>query len=310
MKEYIELTVTTTHFGAELVADLLWNYTELGVVILDLEDALDLLHSGKNWDYAESGVFNGDKTVFIKAYFPKEESERVKTAETEIAKLKSRAVLDVGTLESVKRTVDGEEWREKWKEHFKPIHIENVVVVPEWVKYEKKDGEVTVLLDSNMAFGTGEHETTSMCVYFLSNEVKKGTTVIDVGCGSGILGITASKLGAKKVVFTDIDECAVKATEHNLKLNGVKNGEVFLKNLLDDESVKGDLIVINIVADVLIAFSKGIKNNLMPKGRVILSGILNEYAERVKTAYFNAGFSLVEEKKKGEWTAFIMESDS
>lgn len=310
MKEYIELTVTTTHFGAELVADLLWNYTELGVVILDLEDALDLLHSGKNWDYAESGVFSGDKTVFVKAYFPKEESERVKTAETEIAKLKDRAVLDVGTLETVKRTVDGEEWREKWKEHFKPIHIENVVVVPEWVKHEKKDGEVTVLLDSNMAFGTGEHETTSMCVYFLSKEVKKGTTVIDVGCGSGILGITASKLGAKKVVFTDIDECAVKATEHNLKLNSVKNGEVYLKNLLDDESVKGDLIVINIVADVLIAFSKGIKNNLMPKGRVILSGILNEYAERVKTAYFNAGFSLVEEKKKGEWTAFIMESDS
>ena len=301
------MTVTTTHEGSELVSDIFWNYSDLGVVILDAQDALDLLRSGKNWDYADNDVFSGDKTVFVKAYFPEEDVDNQTLAEREIAALKSRAVIDVGTLETVKRTVDGEEWREKWKEHFKPIHIDRVVVVPEWIDYKEKAGEVKVLLDSNMAFGTGEHETTSMCVSYLSEEVKSGMTVIDVGCGSGILGITASKLGAKRVIFTDIDECAVKAAEHNLKLNGVNNGEVYLKNLLDDQTVKGDLVTANIVADVLVGFSDKVGNNLTDGGRIILSGILNEYAEKVKDAYLKNGFKFISKKKKGEWTAMLME---
>lgn len=307
MKTYSELTVTTTHEGAELVSDIFWNYSDLGVVILDAQDALDLLKSGKNWDYADNDVFSGGKTVFVKAYFPEEDVDNQTLAEREIAALKTRAVIDVGTLETVKRTVDGDLWREKWKEHFKPLHIDRVVVVPEWIDYKENAGEVKILLDSNMAFGTGEHETTSMCVSYLSEEVKKNMTVLDVGCGSGILGITASKLGAKRVIFTDIDECAVKATEHNLKLNGVSGGEVYLKNLLDDESIKGDLITANIVADVLVAFSDKVGKNLTGGGRIILSGILNEYAEKVKTAYLNNGFKFISEKKKGEWTAMLME---
>ena len=307
MKNFVEITVTTTHEGAELVSDIFWNYSDLGVVILDAQDALDLLRSGKNWDYADSDVFSGDKTVFVKAYFPEEDVDDQTLVEREIAALKNRAVIKVGTLETVKRIVDGDLWREKWKEHFKPIKIDRVVVVPEWIDYKKKAGEVKVLLDSNMAFGTGEHETTSMCVEYLSEEVKSGMTVLDVGCGSGILGIAASKLGAKKVIFTDIDECAIKATEHNLILNGVKNGEVYLKNLLDDENIKGDLITANIVADVLVAFSDKVGNNLTGGGRIILSGILSEYALKVKDAYLNHGFKFISEKKKGEWTAMLME---
>ena len=100
-----------------------------------------------------------------------------------------------------------------------------------------------VLLDSNMAFGTGEHETTSMCVGFLGEYVMPNDIVLDVGCGSGILGICASKLGAKTVIMTDIDECAIVATNHNMKLNKVTNGQVLLKNLLDDNTVKGNVIV-------------------------------------------------------------------
>ena len=212
----------------------------------------------------------------------------------------------MGTLETVKRQIDGDLWREQWKEHFKPIHIGKVVIVPEWIQYNEKEGEIKVLLDSNMAFGTGEHETTSMCVEFLDKYVRPDDTVIDVGCGSGILGITASKLGAKKVIMTDIDECAVTATTHNMQLNGVTNGEVMLKNLLDDTTVKGEVIVCNIMAEVLIAFAPYIGANLLDGGTIILSGILADRLERVKQAYMDAGFIYAEQKIKGEWSALVL----
>ena len=112
------------------------------------------------------------------------------------------------------------------KENFKPIPIGKIVIVPEWIQYNEKEGEIKVLLDSNMAFGTGEHETTSMCVEFLDKYVRPDDTVIDVGCGSGILGITASKLGAKKVIMTDIDECAVTATTHNMQLTALRTAKL------------------------------------------------------------------------------------
>ena len=166
------------------------------------------------------------------------------------------------------------------------------------------------MLDSNMAFGTGEHETTSMCVDYLAKYVKSEDTVLDVGCGSGILGITASKLGAKQVIMTDIDECAITASEHNAKLNGVKNATVLLKNLLDDNTVKGDVIACNIMAEVLIAFAPFIGENLNQNGIIILSGILAERLVAVRSAYLNAGFTFVEEKIKGEWSALVVKKGS
>ena len=134
----------------------------------------------------------------------------------------------------------------------------------------------------------------------------KDDVVLDVGCGSGILGISASKLGAKEVVMTDIDECAIIATEHNMKLNGIKNAKVLLKNLLDDNSVKGELILCNIMAEVLIAFAPYIGQNLNENGLIILSGILVERLSAVRSAYEQAGFTFVEQQIKGEWSALVM----
>ncbi len=307
MNNYIELSVYTTHLGGDLIADVLWNYTDNGVVISDVQDVIQLANEGKTWDYADDNIFNADKTVIVKAYFPVETAlETLKLVERDIVKMKEESPLDLGSLETVKREIDGDLWREQWKEHFKPIHLGKIVIVPEWIDYAEKDGEIKVLLDSNMAFGTGEHETTSMCVEYLAKHVNPKDTVLDVGCGSGILGITALKLGAKEVIMTDIDECAVTATEHNMKLNAVSGGKVMLKNLLDDESVKGDIIVCNIMAEVLIAFAPYIGKNLNEKGKIILSGILTDRLDRVKTAYLTAGFTFVEERIKGEWSALVM----
>ena len=307
MNKFIEFTVTTTHQASELVSDVLWQYTDSGVVISDIQDVIDLERSGRAWDYADESIFKADKTVLIKAYFPVDTAkESIAKVERDLQALKDNGGLDFGTLENRKLEIDGDLWREQWKEHFKPIHLGRVVIVPEWIKYESKEDEIKILLDSNMAFGTGEHETTSMCVEFLDKYVKSQDTILDVGCGSGILGITASKLGANKVIMTDIDECAIVASEHNALLNGIKNYTVLLKNLLDDNTVKGDVIACNIMADVLIAFAPYIGENLNENGIIILSGILVEKLVAVRKAYLDAGFSFVEERIKGEWSALVV----
>ena len=307
MNKFIELTVYTTHDGSELVADLLSEYSDEGVSISDAEDLIELTENKIVWDYADESIYKTDKTVSVKVYLPFSNAKEL-TAEIQdrLISLKNACPFDLGSLSTESSEVDGDYWREKWKENFKPLHIgDRVVVVPDWIEYEKAPHEIAIYLDSNMAFGTGEHETTSMCVEFLQTLVKSGDVVLDVGCGSGILGITASKLGAKEVIMTDIDECAVVATERNIKLNKIENGKVLLKNLLDDNTVKGDVVVANIVADVLIGFAPFIGGNLKPKGTIILSGILVDRLELVKKAYLDAGFIFIDEKIKGEWSACV-----
>ena len=128
MSKFIELTVSTTHIGGELVSDILWGYTDSGVVISDIEDVIELAKTGKAWDYADESVFSADKTVLVKAYFPVESAkESISAVERDLAKMKADALIDFGTLETVKREIDGDLWREQWKEHFKPIKIDKIV---------------------------------------------------------------------------------------------------------------------------------------------------------------------------------------
>ena len=306
MKDYTEITVKTTHAGSELVAGILLDITGDGVSVDDAEDVLELERSGKSWDYADESVYARGNTVTVKGYVKNEEYiaaiGKIKTA---LKDLKDNSEFDLGELSVSCGKIDGDIWREKWKENFKPIKIGGITVVPSWIDYTPEKGEKTVLIGSNMAFGTGEHETTSMCVEFLQKYVKESDTVIDVGCGSGILGIAAKKLGANRVIMTDIDECAIKASSDNAALNGVKDADIRLKNLLDDNTIKGDIIVANIMAEVLIGFAGGLKNNLNAGGTAILSGILTDRLGKVKKAYADNGFTFVEEKIKGEWAAVV-----
>ncbi|MBP5467534.1 MAG: 50S ribosomal protein L11 methyltransferase [Clostridia bacterium] len=310
MKDYIEISVKTTHLGSELVADALSEFSEGGVSVSDVQDVIDLENSGKNWDYAEESVYAEDNAVIVKCYIKiSEKAEKIADISRALKTIKENSPFDLGELTLSETEVDGDFWREKWKENFKPIRIGKIVIVPEWMEYKPKAQEKTVIIGSNMAFGTGEHETTSMCVELLQKYVDKSDTVIDVGCGSGILGITAAKLGAKKVVMTDIDECAITASKRNIKLNGVKNAKAYLKNLLDDNTVKGDIIVANIIAEVLISFAAGLKSNLNGGGRVILSGILTDRLDKVVAAYKAQGFTLLDTNIKGEWAAIALQGE-
>ena len=248
-----------------------------------------------------------DHRVIVTVCFPlKDKKKFIESLGARLAILKRNSEIDVGSLETITSEIDPDEWKKTWKERFKPIKIDKITVVPGWIKYHAEGNTVKIGTDS--AFGTGEHETTSMCVELLCETVQKGDTVLDVGCGSGILGISAERLGAGKVIMTDLDESAVEAAKKNVKINGAKNCEVYLKDLLSDNTVKGNIIVANIMAEILIAFSKDIGKNLLPDGKIILSGILNDRADKVIAAYNRAGFSLVKSKSKGEWTALLFSS--
>ena len=265
--KYIELTVHTATEGSELVADAMWAYSPYGVTVCDAADAAALAKdSTVFWDYMDENVSSENRDVLVKCYLePSEAEEKIRLILGEIASRKERSegAIDFGSLEETKREIEGDDWIDVWKKHFRPIHLGRIVVVPEWIDYKKEAGEEIVYLDSNMAFGTGEHETTSMCVELLQKYLKEGDTVLDVGCGSGILGISAAKLGAKRCYLSDLDPIAVESAEHNCALNNVEDiTRVTLSDLLTDSSVEADVILANITAEILCLLAPSVPSHL------------------------------------------------
>ena len=311
--KYTELTIHTTTEGSELVADVMWNYTTHGVTVCDVNDIIALQRdSTVFWDYMDESLAAPKKTdVLVKCFLSMESADETAAKivrDIEERKTLSAGAIDFGTLEPIKRVIEGDDWIDVWKKHFRPLHIgAHVVVVPEWIEYERKEGEIVVTLDLNMAFGTGEHETTSMCLELLQDYVKEGSVCIDVGCGSGILGIAAAKLGAKTCYLTDIDTIAVESAKHNCLKNGVEERVVVAhSNLLDNAEIKGDVVFANITAEVLALLAPSIPKNLKRDGVLILSGIIESRLELVKSAYGAVGLRVALERKKGEWYALVL----
>ncbi len=311
--KYVELTIHTTTEASEIIADVMWGYTDFGVTICDRADIIALLTSKTTtfWDYMDDHLTDNKNTdVLVKCYIAEDvATETIGSILQDIANAKelSGGALPFGTLEETKRIVHGDDWIDVWKKHFRPIHLGKIVVVPEWIEYTPTQDERVVLLDSNMAFGTGEHETTSMCVELMQEYVTENSVCIDVGCGSGILGISAIKLGAKKAYLTDIDPIAVDSSLHNAKLNGVaENTVVAHSNLLDDTQIQGDIVMANITAEVLKLLAPSIPKNLKKDGVLILSGIIESRLEMVKQVYSEVGLQVIKEKRKGEWFALVL----
>ena len=315
--KYIELTVHTTTEASEILSDIMWNYTDYGVTICDRADIIAMQTAKETtfWDYMDDELEEGlasDKPsdVLVKCYVAEDVAgEVIASIMQDIfdARERSEGCIPFGTLEDTKRTVDGDDWIDVWKKHFRPIHLGRIVVVPEWIEYAPAPLEEVVLLDSNMAFGTGEHETTSMCVELMQEYITPDSVCIDVGCGSGILGISAIKLGAAKAYLTDIDPIAVESATHNAELNGVLEKTVVAhSNLLDNTEVQGDIMMANITGEVLKMLAPSIPKNLKKDGVLILSGIIENRLEMVKSAYEAVGMQVVFEKRKGEWFALVL----
>ena len=294
---YLQVTVTTTTEGSDIVASLLMDEGSEGVSIIDHKDVEDLIKSDVIWDYIDDSLKIDDKKVFVSGFY--DEGKNLSSLNQKLDLLKANAAVDVGSLEtsvSVNRT---EDYENVWKQFYTPIEIgEKLVVVPKWLKHSD-NGRNAVYIDPGMAFGTGKHETTSMCLKLLDSTDLQDKTVADMGCGSGILGIAAMKLGAKSCMMNDIDPQAVKAAKENAELNGV-DCTILLGDLKNDGE-QFDVIIANITADVLIRLSSVIENMAKKGTTIILSGIINERADDVVKAY--GKFLLKDRIKDGEWQA-------
>ena len=314
--KFTELTVHTTSEGSELIADVMWRYTSYGVAISDVKDVIALQRDkSAYWDYMDDDLAaGGSGDVLVKAFIALSDTDKVvpqiRADIDEIVK-NCAGALPLGTLETTKREIEGDDWIEIWRTHFRPIHLGSVVVVPEWIEYDKKAGEHIVKLDNNMAFGTGEHETTSMCLKLLQEYLKEGDTCIDVGCGSGILGIAAIKLGARLAYLTDIDDIAVKSAKHNCENNGVADKAVVAhSDLLNDADIKGDIMLANITAEILCRLAPSIPKNLKAGGILILSGIIESRLDMVLKAFTAQGLKLEKQMRDGEWFALVFKAHS
>ena len=307
--KFTELTIHTTSEGSELVADVLWRYTNYGVAISDVKDVIALQRNkAMYWDYIDDSLTKDGGEALVKAFVALNETENVVPlirGDLEELKVNGGDFVSFGTLECTRRIVEGDDWIEIWKKHFRPLHIgEKIVVCPEWIKYEKQPDEQVVLLDSNMAFGTGEHETTSMCLKLLQECITPQSVCVDVGCGSGILGISAVKLGAKFAYLTDIDDIAVKSATHNSEINGVSDRiKVVRSDLLGDAEINADLVFANITAEILCRLAPSVTAHLKRGGTLVLSGIIESRLDMVLDAFSAQGLKLEKQLKEGEWFA-------
>lgn len=307
--KYKEITINTNTQASELVADILSDLGSKGVGIYDTSDIANIYNQQIIWDYIDENLLLNNEVVAVKGYFEKEifEDTIINLAQR-LEFLKENCPFEYGSLEVISKDVDDEDWVNVWKQHYKPINAGKVTIVPNWIDYTAKENEVIVRMDPGMAFGTGEHESTKMCLLLMDEIGVKGKHVVDIGTGSGILGIAAVKLGAKSVEAYDIDDVAVIAAMSNAKVNGVEgNFKVENANLLDKTSSKFDIVLANITSDVLIGLSNDLKNYMFKGSVAIISGIIKQRAEEVKNVYINAGYKVIDSRAMGEWVAFLLE---
>ncbi len=303
--KWLEVKVTTSVEAEEAITNIMHEIGAGGVVIEDPND-LKMLNDDSEWDYVDPDmIVNSDKVV-ISAYFPLMPNtvDKVSIIKDRIMGLKEYN-LDIGDFTFETSEVDDNDWANSWKKYYKPFKIgKRVVIKPSWEDYTPLENDIVVELDPGMAFGTGSHETTKMCIEFLEDNVKPNDVVFDVGCGTGILSIVSSKLGAKKVYAVDLDDVAIKVASLNVKLNNLNNVEVLKSDLLHELTGKADLIVANIIADIIIKATYDIHEKLNENGIFISSGIIKDRKDDVLDA-ISKYFDIIDIKEDGEWIAIL-----
>ena len=297
--------------GVENVTAVLISNGIVGMEVVDsAERVRDIKSIAGTWDYADENLLISDDKAFVVFYVAKEEG-----CEKLLSKIESELKQHGGT-EIDCTNVDESEWQDEWKKHFKPTKIGDVVIVPVWEDYEAKKKDVVFMIDPGAAFGTGQHESTRLCVFAMQEFVKAGDLVLDIGCGSGILSCISSLLGAKKVVACDIDPIgAISATKRNAELNGITNVEVLAGDALSElaqklSEEKYDVVIANIVADVVIELVPFVKGILNPAGKFISSGIIGERAADVTSKFQDESLNVVWEKVINDWHAFVVNKDA
>ena len=288
---------------------------DVGVEGVEIQDKQPLTETDKEQmfvDIMPEGP--ADDGIAYLNFYLEEDTETAPVLEKVRAVLEEvRGYMDIGEGTITESQTEDKDWINNWKQYFHQFYIDDILVIPSWENVEAKDSDKMVIhIDPGTAFGTGMHETTQLCIRQLKKYVTEDTEILDVGCGSGILGMLALKFGAKHSVGTDLDPCAIDATYENMDNNGISRDqyEVMIGNIIDDKEVqdtvgyeKYDIVTANILADVLVPLTPVIVNQMKKGAYYITSGILDVKEEVVVKAVKDAGLQLVEVTHQGEWVS-------
>lgn len=306
-KEWLEVTIITSSEAVEAVSGILYNTGVKGVSIQDSEDVeFKKKHPG-DWDYFDESLLNIKDGAVIKGYYKQDEEfdGYIKYIEESISNLDQFGI-DKGEGTVIVNKVSEEDWENNWKKYYKPTKIgDKIVVKPIWEEYKEQNGELVVELDPGMAFGTGTHETTRMCIKALERYITPQTTVFDIGTGSGILAITAAKLDAKEVIGVDLDPVAVDSAKKNIEFNKLNNIEIRHGNLMDVVRGKANIVIANIIADVIMFLAEDVSKFITEGGYFISSGIIKDRKDDVVNKLKQCGFNIKEINEDGEWVCIV-----
>ncbi len=311
-----KFTLTTTTEAVDLVSSM---FDEIGIEGIEIEDNIPLTEAETKGMFIDIlPELPPDEGVAKVSFYLEPDSDidgmlkRVEEGLTELSMF-----TDLGECTIASGETEDKDWINNWKQYFKPFTVDDILIKPTWeeIPEEHKD-KLLIEIDPGTAFGTGQHETTQLCIRQLRKYVTPETMLLDVGTGSGILGITALKLGAKEVFGTDLDENAIIAVKENMEANDipVEKFKVLQGNIIDDRAIKEeagfekyDVVVANILADIIILLQKEISVHMKKDAIFITSGIINMKEEAVKKAFEeNNAFELVETTYQGEWVSIIV----
>lgn len=307
--EWIEISVSVHREAVEATCAILMEAGSVGVAIDDPALLFERSEQPGDWDYVEipEGVDRFGEIV-VKAWLQRNAwfADAFQQIKTEVQKLSTYGIqAGSGTIHS--EIVEDGEWATAWKAYYKPIRVgKRLLIRPIWEERNLLPQDLEIALDPGLAFGTGSHPTTQLCLQFLEEYLQPGDSFLDVGCGSGILTIAAAKLGAGVLSAVDIDELAVHSTRENLKLNGLaEKVRVVHGDLVEQIREPVRVITANIVADAILRLLPSIEPLLVPQGLFIASGIITTREEDLVKATEEAGLSILEVRREGDWVAIL-----
>ena len=307
-----QFRLTTTTEAEDIVSSMLM---DLGIQGVQIEDKVPLTQGDKEQMFVDilPDMPEDDGKAYLTFYLDEDEDAGAILMQVRREPEEMRSYLDVGECTIEESQTEDVDWVNNWKKYFHQFYIDDILVIPSWENVEPKDQDKMIIhIDPGTAFGTGMHETTQLCIRQLKKYVTEDTEILDVGCGSGILGMLALKFGAKHSVGTDLDPCAIDATHENMEVNGIRKDqyEVMIGNIIDDKEVqdkvgyeKYDIVVANILADVLIPLTPVILHQLKAGGIYITSGIIDVKEEVVVEAVKASGLEVLEVNHQGEWVS-------
>ena len=302
----------TTTEAEDIVSSML---ADLGIEGVEIEDKIPLTESDKEQMFVDilPEIEADDGVAYLSFYLEEDEDKEKVLANVKKELEEMSAYVNVGACEIEESQTEDVDWVNNWKKYFHQFYVDDILIIPSWEDVKPSDEDKMVIhIDPGTAFGTGMHETTQLCIRQLKKYVTEDTEILDVGCGSGILGMLALKFGAKHSVGTDLDPCAIDATYENMDNNGISRDqyEVMIGNIIDDKAVqdkvgyeKYDIVAANILADVLVPLTPVIIHQMKKGGIYITSGIIEDKEDVVVKAVKEAGLEVLEVNHQGEWVS-------